>query len=409
MKKTCFVIMGFGKKTDLGGTYDLDMTYKNIVKPAVEQCGLTCIRGDEVKDSSLIDKSMYALLVQTELVIADITTYNPNAIYELGIRHGSKPYSTIIIKGNDSQIPFDINHNRIFHYKHGGEDIGKTEADRCVAELKSLIENVLKHQEIDSPLFEFIPSAKPHIIPEEEFSGIIKELAEKEEHLFGIVERAKLEMKSEDFNDAKKLWKKAHENVDNEPYFIQQYALATYKSKAPSEKISLQDALQIINILKPEDTNDPETLGITGAIYKRLWILDNDLEYLSRAIEYYRKGFQLNDDYYTGENYALCLDFMSEMEENPEEKIYYKIEAKKTREKIVNIIKEIFDEDNYKNRTDIKWIYATMSVCSFALERKENFEKYKDLFENEADAKWELDTFKDSINHINKINGGGRL
>ncbi|WP_082994778.1 TRAFs-binding domain-containing protein [Aquimarina megaterium] len=404
MKKTCFVIMGFGKKTDSGETYDLDMTYKNIIKPAVEQCGIVCIRGDEIKDSSLIDKSMYALLVQTELVIADITTYNPNALYELGIRHGSRPYSTIIIKGNSSPIPFDINHNRIFHYKHGGEDIGKTEADRCVSELKDLIKSVLKQKETDSPLFEFIPSVKPHAIPEDEFSGIIKELAEKEKHLFGIVERAKLEMKSGNFNEAKAFWKKAHDNVENEPYFIQQYALSTYKSKTPSERTALQDALSIIKHLNPDDSNDPETLGITGAINKRLWVLDNDIEHLNRAIEYYRKGFQLNDDYYTGENYALCLDFMSKKEEDREEKIYYKIEAKRTREKIIKIIKDIFKEDGYQNRIDIKWIYATISICSFALEKEENYKKYKTLFETEADAEWEIETFQNSIDHITSLN-----
>lgn len=50
--------MGYGKKTDpiLGKTYDLDITYKNIIKPAVEQAGYTCIRGDEVLESGIIDK-----------------------------------------------------------------------------------------------------------------------------------------------------------------------------------------------------------------------------------------------------------------------------------------------------------------------------------------------------------------
>jgi tetratricopeptide (TPR) repeat protein len=396
--------MGFGEKSDSGKTYDLDMTYKNVIKPAVEGCGLFCIRGDEVKDSSFIDKSMYALLVQTELVIADITTYNPNALYELGVRHGSKPYSTIIIKGNDSEIPFDINHNRIFHYKHGGEDIGKTEADRCVSELKALIKSVLMQKQTDSPLFEFIPSARPHVIPEEEFSSIIKELSEKEDHLFGIVESAKLEMKSENFNQAKKLWEKAHNGVKDEPYFIQQYALATYKSKSPSERTSLHDALTIISALKPDNTNDPETLGLTGAIYKRLWNLDKDIEYLNRAIEYYRKGFQLNDDYYTGENYALCLDFISEIENDKEEKIYYRIEAKKTREKIIKIISDIFEEDNHENRTDIKWIYATMSVCSFSLGNEDDFIKYRKLFKKKSEANWEVETFEKSIEHIINLN-----
>ena len=48
MGKLCFVIMGYGKKTDIysGETYDLDKTYLNIIKPAVEESGLECVRGD---------------------------------------------------------------------------------------------------------------------------------------------------------------------------------------------------------------------------------------------------------------------------------------------------------------------------------------------------------------------------
>src|SRR5262245_56910730 len=47
---SCFVVMGFGKKTDFetGRTLDLDKSYKNVIKPAVEAAGLTCIRADEI-------------------------------------------------------------------------------------------------------------------------------------------------------------------------------------------------------------------------------------------------------------------------------------------------------------------------------------------------------------------------
>src|ERR1700728_108691 len=92
----CFVIMGFGKRTDYstGRTLDLDQTYKNIIKPSVENSGYKCIRADEIQDSGIIDKSMYALLIKADLVIADISTYNPNAIYELGVRHAVRPFST---------------------------------------------------------------------------------------------------------------------------------------------------------------------------------------------------------------------------------------------------------------------------------------------------------------------------
>ena len=48
---TCFVVMGFGKKTDFetGRTLDLDKTYRNIIKPAVVAAGLECTRADEIR------------------------------------------------------------------------------------------------------------------------------------------------------------------------------------------------------------------------------------------------------------------------------------------------------------------------------------------------------------------------
>jgi len=332
MKKLCFVIMGFGKKTDFasGRTLDLDMTYKNIIKPAVILAGYECVRADEIQDSGIIDKSMYALLIHADLVIADISTYNPNAIYELGVRHAVRPFSTIIMKEEKGKIPFDLDHNRIFHYSHMEEDIGATEAERCQKALISLIEKVTKDRMTDSPLYEYIHGIQPPTLPEEEYASIIKDLAESEKHIFALVERAKELMNKSNFIEAAKLWHKATERIENEPYFIQQKALCTYKSKNPSERMALIDGLAIINELEPDGlTNDPETLGITGAIYKRLWLLDKDIEQLNRAINYYGKCFKIRYDYYTGENYALCLEFMSKLDMDAEEKVYFKIESRK--------------------------------------------------------------------------------
>ena len=47
--RTCFVVMGFGKKTDFetGRTLDLDKSYRNIIKPAVEAAGQRATHGAE--------------------------------------------------------------------------------------------------------------------------------------------------------------------------------------------------------------------------------------------------------------------------------------------------------------------------------------------------------------------------
>src|SRR5678816_4050740 len=122
----CFVVMGFGKKTDFatGRSMDLDKAYKNMVKPAVESAGLQCIRADEIVHSGLIDVPMYDQLLKADVVVADLSTSNTNAFYELGIRHALRPFTTVVISENGLTSPFDVNHIVIRKYNHLGEDIG---------------------------------------------------------------------------------------------------------------------------------------------------------------------------------------------------------------------------------------------------------------------------------------------
>lgn len=97
-QKTCFIVMGFGKTDyETGRTLDLNETCPEIIKPAVESAGFRCIRADEISHSGLIDVPMYKML-NADLVIADISTGNINAVYELGIRHALKRNRTIIMK-----------------------------------------------------------------------------------------------------------------------------------------------------------------------------------------------------------------------------------------------------------------------------------------------------------------------
>ncbi len=394
--------MGFGSKSDpyTGKTLDLDKTYLNIIQPAVRASGLECIRADEIQEAGLIDKSMYALLMHADLVIADITTYNPNAIYELGIRHAVKPYATIIIKERKGKIPFDLDHSRIFHYDHMGDDISATEADRCRKELSSLITTVLATNETDSPLYSFLSGVNAPKLPEDEYSYLIEKLAKEEKYIFALREKALDAMQNNDFTAAAKAWEKASSLAPNETYFIQQQALCTYKSKFPSPNTALNDALVIINKLNPDgDTTDPETLGITGAIYKNLYRNNGDIEYINRAITYYRKCYLVRSDYYTGENYAHCLELKRKAIQDEEEKVYAKVEARNTRKSIIRSISEIL-ENNIEERVDQKWLYATLSNCFLAINDSENALIHETNFLNLNPVNWEIDTFNKTKEEI---------
>jgi tetratricopeptide (TPR) repeat protein len=398
--------MGFGKKTDpsTGKTLDLDQTYKNIIRPSVISAGYECVRADEIQESGIIDKSMYALLIQAELVIADISTYNPNAIYELGVRHAVKPFSTIILKEKEGKIPFDLDHTRIFQYSHAGEDIGTDEAKRCQNELENLIRAISGSQKIDSPLYEFIKDINPPKLHPDEYALIVKDLAEREKHIFAIVETAKKYMEDGDLLAAATTWGKASKMVSSEHYFVQQRALCIYKSKHPSPNTALVDALAIIRTLEPDgDTTDPETLGITGAIYKNLWLLESDIEYINRAIHYYGKCFKIRNDYYTGENYAHCLNLKEVIESDPEEKTYLRVEARKTRKSIISRLENESQLEDFMSRPDKKWVYASLSQCYFGMGDMNSAEKYQQLFFQSQPIGWEIDTFKNTREQLEKF------
>ncbi|MDH3843990.1 MAG: hypothetical protein OES69_08630, partial [Myxococcales bacterium] len=117
---TCFVIQGFGRKTDFasGRTLDLDASYA-VIKEAVKAVpGFSCVRADEIEQSGHIEKLMYERLLGADLVIADLSTSNVNAFYELGVRFALRPRATIVVAEDKITFPFDVNHIPIHTYKH---------------------------------------------------------------------------------------------------------------------------------------------------------------------------------------------------------------------------------------------------------------------------------------------------
>src|SRR4051812_47861038 len=161
-QKTCFVVQGFGQKTDFttGRKLNLDASYA-VIKDAVEDAGLRCIRADEVVHSGSIDRPMYEWIMAADLVIADLSTYNVNAAYELGVRYGVAPKATITIAEDQFVNPFDVSHIIVHKYRHLGEDVGAAEARRFRKDLAEVIRKVLEEQKDDSPIYEYFSVQPP--------------------------------------------------------------------------------------------------------------------------------------------------------------------------------------------------------------------------------------------------------
>lgn len=341
---TCFVIQGFGKKTDYtdGRVLDLDASYA-IIKEAVEAAGLKSIRADEIQHSTVIDVPMYEMLLQADVVIADLSTYNVNAAYELGVRYALRPRTTIVVAEEGFKNPFDVGHIAIRRYKHLGEDIGAREAARFKAELKTAIEEILASNRADSPVYTFLPKLTPPQMavalaaapaptlatPAQARGGMFTVGAASPSGLGNELVAAAPEPvttpkamlddalakinppagEASDFAGARALLQKVSELRPNDPFVTQQLVVATYKSKQPDPESALLDARGIMEqSLDPASTNDPETLGLWGAIHKRLWELQSRPDDLNAAVDGYERGFSLRRDWYNGINYAFLLD-----------------------------------------------------------------------------------------------------
>lgn len=401
-QKICFVVMGFGKKMDYENSkeVDLDKIYKKVIKELFEKNleDYELIRADEIAGSSIIDVSMYTLLMQSDLVIADITTLNPNAIYELGVRHALKPYSTIIMAEEKCRIPFDLNHSRFLVYKEIGENLDDKEAQVIREKLEEFV-IASEKKESDSPLYTFLPHISPPSLTNDEYHKIVDEAKGKSENISSLVEQAEMLKNQDQFEGAIPIWDKLADLLPKNDYVVQQLALCTYKSKAPNETIALDKALDIIKRLRPKNSLDIETLGITGAIYKRLYRLNQNFDYLDEAIYYYKKGYIIQNDYYNGENFANCLLLKTKKDGlNDEETIYLKFESKNVQKEIIKII-----ERNLKVGEVNFWMYATLSVCYFCLGDNENYKKYQDEFYKSCSAEWEQKTYMDTIDEIKDL------
>jgi len=394
--------MGFGLKTDYesGRTLDLDATYEAIIRPAAEECGLRCIRADEIAHAGVIDTPMYEMLLRADLVIADISTGNVNAVYELGVRHALRPWSTIVMKEAEGRFHFDLDHLNLFHYEHLGKDIGFREVRRARTELSTLIGDLLSEARTDSPVYTYLPKLQQPQLSDAEYAELLDDAEAAQEKLGRYLSEGKAAFAESRMPDAVRAFEAAARMKPAEPYIVQQLALATYKSGQPSELEALITGLKLLEKLDPEHSNDPETLGITGAIRKRLWLLTKDRVQLDAAIRLYARGYEVRRDYYNGENYAICLDLRASEEGDDEERKYDRMTARKVRRSLEESLLEAIASPSFDERSDQMWIYATLANCAFALGKTDDGRKFEGLFLEQDPARWAIETYELGKQHV---------
>ncbi len=400
-KKTCFVIIGFGPKPDFetGRTIDLDKTFENLIKPVFDKLKIECFRAKEIRHTGMIDVPMYEWIYKADIVVADISTLNPNALYELGVRHALRPNTTIVISEDQTKYPFDINHTIITKYEHLGKDIGVSEATRFKKELKKTVEVVLKSKAKDSPVYTYLPQLKPPTFSDSEIELIVKSPTNQVSfsELISDAENAK---NNSNYKLAKTIYK-ACLSLDPQNVFLRQrLALVTYKSGKPNFKKALLDAEKILIPLNPHETTDIETLGLSGAINKRLFDETKVEKYLDKSIWFYSKGFYITQDYYNGINFAFLLTTKATLQADKLDAISYLKQSERIKYDIIKICTGLITHKSFKERGDQEWIYQSLAQAYLGLNLQLELEGIIPKIAKVSKGKFDMDTFLEQNNKL---------
>jgi hypothetical protein len=84
-KEECFVIMPIGDHPSHEKGHFLKI-YRDLIKPAIEDAGFEAYRADEGGGSQNIQIDIIKKIIEAPMAVCDLSTRNPNVLFELGIR-----------------------------------------------------------------------------------------------------------------------------------------------------------------------------------------------------------------------------------------------------------------------------------------------------------------------------------
>lgn len=158
-----FVVSPFGLKPGLNGTsIDFNSVFAELIEPALLDAGLDAFRADLEQRAGSIHSDMFQELLLADLVVADLSIDNPNAWYELGVRHALRARGVVLIFSGRDYLPFDVGPERAlrYHLSEGKPDpIHVRDDRRCLSEVALATLGSWRGRRI-SPVYHLLPNLR---------------------------------------------------------------------------------------------------------------------------------------------------------------------------------------------------------------------------------------------------------
>jgi hypothetical protein len=342
MLPLCFVLMPFGRKTiPSGATVDFDAVYDDLVAPAICAAEMEPLRADEEVTGGVIHKPIFERLILCEFAVADLTGANANVFYELGLRHGVRPATTVLLYAGTERMPFDVAPLRALPYRFGAD--GKPlDVQAAQAHLRKLLETAKSHRGLpsaDSPVFQLVEGyCAPDIARLK--TDVFRERAQYAADARKRLSDARRAGKSALQNAAAELgevadleagvvidlflsyravsdWQSMVDLVGRMPTPIARSVMVREQLGFALNRLKLRDeAEQVLRELIDERGPSSETNGLLGRVYKDRWqeaLAAGDAlkatGWLGKAVETYLKGFEADwRDAYPGINAVTLME-----------------------------------------------------------------------------------------------------
>jgi len=166
--KLCFVIMPFKD--------DMKEVYREAIKPACERAGFAALRVDELKGAFNINRKIIEHIFSSAAIVADLTGWNPNVFYEMGVAHAIDNKTITIIQKKD-KLPFDVAAYRGIFYEQTEAGLAKLRED-----IFESLQNIADwRQHPSNPVQDFKP--RDAFVLQSAFDRLQKTLRQKEELL----------------------------------------------------------------------------------------------------------------------------------------------------------------------------------------------------------------------------------
>lgn len=141
-EKTAFVVMPFNS--------EFNKIFSEVIRPVCEELGYEVNKADSIDSHRNILEDIVKGISDADLLIADLTTSNPNVFYEVGIAHGLG-IPTYLITQDLEEVPFDLRAYEIMEYS-----TEFTEIDKLEEELREVGEKHFEGEiEFGSPVSDF--------------------------------------------------------------------------------------------------------------------------------------------------------------------------------------------------------------------------------------------------------------